>query len=78
MIYKYLQEVDLPSVPSIFTKTEQEIEDFKFDWLKSETMIKKFFAMDVLIGFFVEANIFNRSENVMYIGVPGLRCPLPR
>lgn len=77
VLYKHLEAVDLPLVPSLLTKTEDEIASFKFDWLKSDAVIKKAFAMDVLIGFAVEANIFNRSENVMYIGVPGQRCPLP-
>ncbi|XP_044254870.1 endothelin-converting enzyme homolog isoform X2 [Tribolium madens] len=77
VIYKYLKEADLPSVPSLVTKTDEEIAEFQFDWLKSDAVIKKTFAMDVLIGFVVDSNIFNQSENVMYIGVPGLRCPLP-
>ncbi|KAJ3659201.1 hypothetical protein Zmor_010902 [Zophobas morio] len=77
VVYKYLKEVDLPTIPSLFTKTDQELEDFQFDWLKSEATIKKTFAMDVLIGFFVQPNMYNRSENVMYIGVPVTPCPLP-
>ncbi|RZB39536.1 neprilysin-like, partial [Asbolus verrucosus] len=77
LVYKYLQEVGLPQIPSLLTKTDEEIADFKFDWLKADAVIKKTFAMDVLIGFGVDANIYNRSENVMYIGVPGQRCPLP-
>ncbi|XP_015834804.2 neprilysin isoform X1 [Tribolium castaneum] len=77
VVFKYLKEVDLPPVPSFLTKSDDEIAEFHFDWLKSDAVIKKTFAMDVLIGFVVDSNMLNQSENAMYIGVPGLRCPLP-
>lgn len=78
MLYKYVEEAGLPLIPSLFTKTNDELLNFKFDWLKADAIIKKMLAMDVLIGLFVDANIYNRSENIMYFGVPGLSCPLPR
>lgn len=78
VLYKYLAEAQLPQIPSLFTKSEAEIMDFQFDWLKMDATIKKLFSMDVFIGFAVDSNNFNKSENVMYIGVPGNYCPLPR
>lgn len=78
VIYKYLKLVNLPLIPNYLVKDEKERKDFKFDWLKCEADLKKTFYMDVFIGFIVQANIYNRSENVLYLGTRGLQCPLPR
>lgn len=78
VVYKYLNEVDLPIIPNYFSlKTEDERKDFKFDWLKREASIKKTFYMDVFMGFLVEPNIFNRTQNVMYIRSKKLFGRLP-
>ncbi|KAJ8983447.1 hypothetical protein NQ317_013320 [Molorchus minor] len=46
--------------------------------MRTETLLKQVFMMDVFIGFAVDANIYNGSENVIYIGLPYNTCPLPR
>ncbi|CAH1159649.1 unnamed protein product [Phaedon cochleariae] len=76
-MYQYLKRVNLPLLPSYITKTEAEKANFIFDWMKSETRIKQIFMMDIFIGAAVDANIFNGSENVIYIGQIYQKCPLP-
>lgn len=75
---KYLKRAKLPVVPSIFTIPSTQRETFAFNWMKSETLIKQIFMMDVFIGFVVDANIYNGSENVIYMGQLYQQCPLPR
>lgn len=77
-INKYLRRARLPVVPSIFTVPAAERATFTFNWMKSETLIKQSFMMDVFIGFVVDANIYNGSENVIYVGQLYQKCPLPR
>ncbi|KAF5282082.1 hypothetical protein FQA39_LY00607 [Lamprigera yunnana] len=74
-IKKYLQEVNLPIMPSIFNNTKHT--NFTFDVIAVEVALKKTFAMDTFIGFLVDADIFNRSRNVIYMGTPEDQCPLP-
>lgn len=74
---RYLNETGLPIIPSIFTKTEEEQQQLKFDWLKVEAQLKKTYGMDVFFGFQVSANLYNISENVIYLGTPGAKSPLP-
>ncbi|KAK5643359.1 hypothetical protein RI129_007204 [Pyrocoelia pectoralis] len=74
-IIKYLHEVKLPVMPNFFNKTAHA--DFKFDWIKVEVALKKTFAMDNFIGLLVDADIYNRSRNVIYMGTPDSPCPLP-
>lgn len=75
---KYLKRAKLPVVPSLFTVSDTERDSFTFNWMKTETLIKQIFMMDVFIGFAVDANIYNGSENVIYVGQLYQRCPLPR
>lgn len=74
-IIKYLQKVHLPLIPSFFNETDHA--NFKFDWIKVEVALKKVLAMDNFIGLFVDADIYNRSRNVIYMGAPDSACPLP-
>ncbi|KAJ8915864.1 hypothetical protein NQ315_015475 [Exocentrus adspersus] len=76
-MYKYITRAKLPVVPSLFTLADTEKDTFSFDWVKSETLIKQIFMMDVFIGFVIDANIYNGSENVIYIGQLYQKCPLP-
>lgn len=75
VIIKYLKEVDLPVIPNFFNESKST---FTFDWIKTEVALKKTFAMDTLIGLLVDADIYNRSNSVIYMGTPGTACPLPR
>ncbi|VEN34128.1 unnamed protein product, partial [Callosobruchus maculatus] len=77
-MYPYLKRSNLPLVPNYITLGGQERDDYTFDWLKTETRIKQIFMMDVFIGIEVGANIYNGTENVIYIGVIFQTCPLPR
>lgn len=74
-IIKYLKEVNLPVFPNFFNKSLNA--NFTFDWISIEVALKKTFAMDNFIGVLVDADIFNRSRNVIYMGTPGTSCPLP-
>ncbi|XP_018561401.1 endothelin-converting enzyme homolog [Anoplophora glabripennis] len=74
---KYLKRARLPVIPSLFTVTDTEKETFTFNWMKTETLIKQIFMMDVFIGFAVDANIYNGSENVIFVGQLYQKCPLP-
>ncbi|KAL3265444.1 hypothetical protein HHI36_009647 [Cryptolaemus montrouzieri] len=77
-IYEYLEQVGLPRIPHLFSAlSDEEKMNFKFDWLTVEADIKKTFSKDIFIGFIVDVNIYNVSENVMIIGSPGNQCPLP-
>ncbi|XP_045479994.1 neprilysin-like isoform X2 [Harmonia axyridis] len=79
VVYKYLEKVGLPKIPTLFSATlsDDEKMNYKTDWLKMEVAIKKVFRKDVYFGFAVDVNNYNVSENVMYIGSPGNQCPLP-
>lgn len=76
--YKYLKKVKLPIVPNYFTLTDDQKLSFSFDWMKTETLIKQNFMMDVFIGAVVDNNIFNGTENVIYVGRIFQSTPLPR
>lgn len=75
VIHKYLKEVNLPIVPSFFNKSLSK--DYSFDWEKTEVLIKRIFAMDVFLQLSVDANIFDRDKNVIYMGAPVSTSPLP-
>ncbi|CAH0560910.1 unnamed protein product [Brassicogethes aeneus] len=53
IVYKYLNVSGLPVIPAFLNKTEDEQQQFKFDWLNVEAGLKKTFAMDVFFGFVV-------------------------
>lgn len=72
-LYHYLSSIDLPIVPTFF-----DSRDDKFDWMRSEVLLKTVLAMDVFIGFTVQPNIFKRDQNVIYVGLLFQSCPLPR
>ncbi|XP_018319992.1 endothelin-converting enzyme homolog isoform X2 [Agrilus planipennis] len=76
VIYDYLKIVGLPLIPSLFESESNET--YKFDWIITEAKIRKTFSMDTLIGFTVDANIYNRNETVIYIGRPSISSQLPR
>ncbi|KAF5294546.1 hypothetical protein FQR65_LT10738 [Abscondita terminalis] len=74
-LIKYLKEAGLPILPTFFNKSKSE--NFTFDWISVEVNLKKIFAMDTFVGVLVDADVFNRSRNVIYMGTPGSTCPLP-
>lgn len=75
-LYKYLKAVNLPVLPDFFNNISNT-KDTKFDWIKSEVLIKTVLAMDLFVGFTVGPNIFKRDQNVIYVGVLFQSCPLP-
>lgn len=77
-MYKYLTYAKLPIVPNYFVLTEDQKSNFSFDWMQTETVIKRIFMMDVFVGALVDNNIFNGSENVIYVGKIFQTTPLPR
>ncbi|XP_022902040.2 neprilysin [Onthophagus taurus] len=77
VIFKYLKLIELPSVPKIFNATEQEVDSYQFDWIKADVNSKKMFATDLFVQFLVDADIFNRSQNVMFLGSSRATSPLP-
>lgn len=77
-MYKYLVRAKLPIIPNYFNITEDAKSNFSFDWMKTETLIKQIFMMDVFIGATVDSNIFNGTENVIYVGKIFQKTPLPR
>lgn len=74
-IYKYLKQVKLPIVPNFFNKSLTN--DFKFDWLSTEVLINKIFGMDTFLHLVVDASIYQRNSNVIYMGMPAAGSPLP-
>lgn len=77
-MYKYLKRVKLPIIPNHFTMTNEQRSSFSFDWMETETLIKQIFMMDIFIGATVDNNIFNGTENVIYMGRIFQSSPLPR
>lgn len=75
MIHEYLKEVKLPIVPNFFDKSLSD--DFTFDWLTTEVTIKRTFGMDVFLQLMVDASIYERDKNVIYMGTPTASSPLP-
>ncbi|CAH1963552.1 unnamed protein product [Acanthoscelides obtectus] len=76
-IYPYLKKSNLPLIPNYITLSQEERDAYVFDWVQSETNIKRIFMMDVFIGVDVGANVYNGTENVIYVGVIFQTCPLP-
>lgn len=75
VLVNYLKKVNLPVIPTYFSESPDA--DFKFDWIKTEVELKKTFATDTFIGLLVDADIYNRSNNVIYMGTPDSNSPLP-
>ncbi|XP_074037560.1 endothelin-converting enzyme homolog [Leptinotarsa decemlineata] len=67
-MYTILKKVKLPFVPHYILKKVSERENFTFNWMKSETLIKRYFGMDVFIGARVAVNSYNVSQNIIEIG----------
>lgn len=73
---KYLKQANLSTVPQ-FLKTTKSA-GFTFDWLRADVAIKKVFYMDVFVGVTVDSNVYDTSNNSIYLGTPGHDCPLPK
>ncbi|XP_017772968.1 PREDICTED: neprilysin-11 [Nicrophorus vespilloides] len=76
VIYKYLKEVGLPEIPSYFSGKSVD-DDIDFDWIEVSVKLKQIFAMNLFIQFDIDADIYNRSNNVLYIGSGISSAPLP-
>lgn len=77
VMFKYLKQAELPMVPRFFEKPS-DTSGFHFDWMQADVNLKRLLDMDLFVGFLVDANIYNRTMNVMYIGRPSASSPLPR
>ncbi|KAG5890095.1 hypothetical protein JTB14_003658 [Gonioctena quinquepunctata] len=73
---KYLKKVKLPVLPNFILKTVEERENYIFNWMKSEALIKKYFKLDVFIGASVTVDAYNVSQKILSIGSVGAKCPL--
>lgn len=73
---KYLRQANLSVVPQFLNASKSG--GFRFDWLRAEAAVKKVFYMDVFIGVTVDSNVYDTSNNSLYLGTPGHDCPLPR
>ncbi|CAG9819651.1 unnamed protein product [Phaedon cochleariae] len=76
-IYQHLENADLPIIPSYISLSGEEMENFTFDWLRTEALLKQSMTVDVFIGTIVSVNIFNSSEYVIMVGTPDSETPLP-
>lgn len=62
-LFHFLELFNLPKIPTLITKPD--VEDFKFDWIKSIVKIKKSLGVDKFLGFGVYADVKNRSVNYL-------------
>ncbi|XP_055715890.1 endothelin-converting enzyme 2 [Phlebotomus papatasi] len=76
-IYKYLKMFNLPIVPTILNLTEVDYSTYNFDWIKSVAAIKRYFGMDVMVGFDLMPDPENRSVYRMAIGTPEVDTGIP-
>lgn len=76
-IYKYLKMFHLPIVPTILNLTEVDYSTYNFDWIKSVAAIKRYFGMDVMVGFDLMPDPENRSVYRMAIGTPEVDTGIP-
>ncbi|XP_072385785.1 endothelin-converting enzyme 1 isoform X1 [Diabrotica undecimpunctata] len=74
-IYPILEKLNLPTIPTYLTDPNDK--NFVFDWPRTETLIKNYLLMDVFMGVDVASNVFNGSENVLYVGQLSKTSPLP-
>ncbi|CAG9861144.1 unnamed protein product [Phyllotreta striolata] len=74
-IYPYLGKLNLPIVPSLLNASNSSA--VKFDWLRTDALAKQYLLMDLFIGATVGPNIFNGSQNVLYVGKIYQTTPLP-
>lgn len=78
-IFKYLNLVGLPAIPAFMNMTEDvDFKNYKYDWIKTEAAMTRLLDLQLFIGFTVEANVFNTSQNCILMGVPSMGSPLPR
>ncbi|GAB0092734.1 neprilysin [Sergentomyia squamirostris] len=76
-IYKYLKMFNLPIIPTILNITDVDYSTYTFDWIKSVAAIKRYFGMDVMIGFDLMPDPENRSVFRMAIGTPEMDTGIP-
>lgn len=91
-LFHFLKEFSLPKVSvvvfanqnfdKVFFKvpsmlSEPDVEDFRFDWIKSIAKIKRALGADKIIGFEIFPDPKNRSANFIAIGSPSTENELP-
>lgn len=79
----FLNEFKLPLIPSglNITLSPENAKKYetkeKFNWLESMVMIKKHLSMDLIIGFDIFPDPFNRTINRIALGTPETDSALP-
>lgn len=78
-VIEYLEMFHLPDYPSILDKdvNSNKTTDENFDWIESIALIKKYFGMDVIIGFDIFPDPTNRTSNRIVLGTPETTALLP-
>lgn len=75
VLFKYLQEYNLPKIPMMINDPLSE--NFKFDWIKSVVRIKKSYGVDKFIGYDIFNDPKNRSVKFGALGSPTQENDLP-
>lgn len=76
-VQNYLKQFLLPNYPTILNVTNVNYTNYKFDWINSIAMIKKFFGADFIIGFEILPDPSNRTINRLVFGTPETGSDLP-
>ncbi|CAH1103990.1 unnamed protein product [Psylliodes chrysocephalus] len=74
-MYPFLVKMNLPIIPNFMTAKDKS--KIQFNWMLTDALAKQILLMDIFIGVAVGPNIFNGSQNVLYIGQIYQTSPLP-
>ena len=74
-IIETLQNLSLPIIPSFFTN-ESSLTDF--DWVTMDVRTRKTLGLNVFMSVSIEPNVFNISENRLYLEPPSRQSLIPR
>ncbi|XP_055645400.1 endothelin-converting enzyme 2-like [Toxorhynchites rutilus septentrionalis] len=76
-VFTLLNDMYLPSYPTILNLTAVDYESYDFDWIRSLAKVKQLLGMDILIGFDVFPDPRNRDYNKLALGTPEAASDLP-
>ncbi|KAF2902883.1 hypothetical protein ILUMI_03304 [Ignelater luminosus] len=75
-LFKYLKKLHLPTLPRFFNSNTSK-NSSSFDWIKREVAMRTTLGAGVFVDLLVGPNIYNTTENVIYMGFPNSNSLLP-